>query len=361
MSHDFFRFQYSWHRFRFSSRIAKPDSESEKSGFSESKHADFRSAGTPMNPNYSPYLPGKTNRNHLFFSKQEQVLYRNTKTSDDCREEVEGLLVDKIFDGFEDYCSEKSVIGPKELAMFLNTFPGADHIGVDNALELAKVALERSWMKWPERLEQQAESCTPERIMEHFQALPRSSDFLSLDLFAEIKERPKQELVASEYRLRAIFGDNLHIDAYKEKYGLSLDPIKAKLTPMVKNGSSEFLAKRIILHGQCEFGRQRSFEPDHIDLHLSSTGCRVIVAPRNDVRVSRRQLNVQVLNPEYAFVHNTSNINGLGIKRSRFGDTVMHDETEMLAPNESKVFRFPFSILVPSRCLLFCNVREECQ
>lgn len=269
--------------------------------------------------------------------------------------------MDKIFDGFEDYCSEKSVIGPKELLMFLNTFPGADQIGVVNALELAKVALERSWMKWPERLEQQAESCTPEQIMQRFQALPRSSDFLSLDLFGEISDRPKLELVSSEYRLRAIFGDNLHIDAYRKKYGVSLDPIKVKLTPIVKNGASEFLTSGIALHGQCEFGRQRSFEPDHMDLHLSSAGRRVIVAPRHDARVSRRQLNVHVLNPEYAFVHNTSNINGLGIKRSRFGDAGMHDEAGMLAPNESKVFRFPFSVLVPSRCLLFCHAREECQ
>ena len=355
MSYDFFRYQYSWHRFRYSPKLGKPDSESEKCRFSESKHGDFGSGGSHFHLDIPSYLPGKTDRKHLYFSKHEKVLNRNAKTSNDCREEVKRLLVDKIFDSFEDYCCEKSVIGQEELAMFLNTFPGADHIGVDNALELAKVALERSWMKWPKRLEQLARSCSTEQIMQQFQALPRSSDLLSLDLFAEISDRPKQELVSSEYRLRAIFGDNLHIDAYKEKYGLSLDPIKAKLTPMVKNGSSEFTAKGIVLHGQCEFGRRRSFEPDHIDLHLSSTGCRVIVAPRNDVRVSRRHLTVQVLNPEFAYIQNTSNINVLGIKRSRFNDSGMHEETGILDPNESKVFRFPFTIILPSRCLLFCN------
>ena len=203
--------------------------------------------------------------------------------------------------------------------------------------ELCRSAIEISWMRWPARLSQSISNAGVEEILERFNNLPRASDFFSL--FTEEAFAEKAELTACEFQSRSAFGDHIPAEQYAGEYAdiRSTPPLG---DPRLVTGGSFHL--RSNLHGFCTFGRQRSSDPDERVYEKKTWGRRIIVAPRSENRVSRNQMTLQLLSPDFAILHNVSQTNDLFVSPDI-----------RIALGEKKIMKFPFEINLPHQTLLF--------
>lgn len=252
------------------------------------------------------------------------------------------MFSDTLIESFEDFCSDKDVIHAKVVRQYLSANLSADQMNSDFMWELAKIAMELSWMRWPARLSEGLRSCSIEEVLQNFRALPRAADFVDSQGSTIAANSLARDLFASEYRLRSLFGDNPHLEYFRERYGISLHPLQARTAPHVSSDFRNGTLKTIALHGLCRFGRQRSFEADDTFTYATSAGQRIVVAARDELRVSRKQMSVQLLCPGFAVLQNTSSTNRLRIT-----------SVGILERGESQLVQFPFVVVLPNQRLRF--------
>lgn len=251
------------------------------------------------------------------------------------------MLMDAIIDQFEEQYENSDIVRPEDVIQFLSSQP--IDVASDWAIvfELAKVSLELSWMRWPDRLSNFAEQVSPDEALSRFQELPRAYDFFSL--FKEgISTQHSSALAESEFLIRSIYGDFMPEEHYVEKYATTISTTSPKEPLRVID---LFPTKNLLdtaLYGLCSFGRQRSTDPDDLLVEKRAIGRRIIIAPRQENRVSRYHMELQLLSRKFAILHNTGSTNKLRIAPA-----------EILGLGEKRLIRFPFEIILPHRRLKF--------
>lgn len=250
------------------------------------------------------------------------------------------MIMDTWIDQFEEECQDRALVGPAEVEKFLGALPANVASDPDLAFELSKIALELSWMRWPDRLGSFAEKLSPDDIFLKFQGLPKASDFFHLIQYNSTSPR-NDALAESEFRLRSTYGDSMPEEHYVATYATTICTTSFRNPKRV---ISDFRSPTLdtTLHGFCAFGRQRSADPDDLHIEKRPDGRRIIIAPRRENRVSRNQMTLQLLSPEFAILQNTSATNKLVIAPH-----------EMLGLGEKKLIRFPFVIILPHQRFSF--------
>lgn len=251
------------------------------------------------------------------------------------------MIMDTLIDQFESTCERRPVVGPADVWQFIEKLPEEPSSDPKFVFELSKVALELSWMRWPERLVQLSSKLDPDDLFEKFASVPRAHDFFAL---LKTKRAPPsycRELVESEFRLRSMYGDNMSTEYFAREYGTI---VTSRRNDKTRSVTSDFRMPylKAELHGRCAFGRQRSADPDDLQVEERPDGRRIIIAPRRENRVSRNQMTLQLLSPEFAILQNTSATNKLVIAPH-----------EMLGLGEKKLIRFPFVIILPHQRFSF--------
>ncbi len=247
--------------------------------------------------------------------------------------------MDTLIDRFEEESEDKAIVGPADVERFLEALDEDVPSDPTFIFELSKIALELSWMRWPERLNCFAEKLSPEDVFQKLRNLPTAQDFFPL--FTNDVRARVDALAESEFRLRSTYGDCIPAEHYAATYSTTI------CTPMTRNlrrVTSDFRSASLnaTLHGLCLFGRQRSTDPDDLQVEKRPEGRRIIIAPRRENRVSRNQMSLQLLSPDFAILQNTSTTNKLAL-----------EHREMLDLGEKRLVRFPFVITLPHQRLNF--------
>lgn len=251
------------------------------------------------------------------------------------------MIMEFFLDQFEHICEDRPVVGPADVWQFMATLPEEPLSDPEFVLELSRVALELSWMRWPERLKQLSSKLDPNDLIEKLASVPRARDFFSLLKTKGVSPSHYNELVESEYRLRSTHGDNMPAEYFAMEYGTIVTSQKFEKTKTVTSDFRNSYLKAE-LQGLCSFGRQRSADPDDLQVEQRPDGKRIIIAPRLENRVSRNQMSLQLLSHELAILHNTSSTNKLRIAPH-----------ELLGIGEKKLIRFPFVIIFPHQRFSF--------
>jgi hypothetical protein len=208
---------------------------------------------------------------------------------------------------------------------------------------LIEVDVERVWMQWRSKVTKQTQDYTASEWYEQLLVVPKLVDYVAAISQQRIEFSVAEPLLRAEYRARQEWGDAPRWETVAAPW-----PNLTTLSPKpgrhrVELQSKEFPEpKAFDLCGLTEFGRQRTTDELFGVLVHDSQGSRLIVAPRADAKISRRQFGVQILSANHAILTNLSQINPLPI-----------DATTTLGFEHKSVIRLPFSLRFQDLSLRF--------
>lgn len=213
--------------------------------------------------------------------------------------------------------------------------------------DLVQIDIERSWMHWAKRLADTWESAPCDEILEQFLAIPGMEQYATFHPDGIQDSAFWREIAQTEMSSRSEWGDAIGPLHYKHHWDLSLSAreyrpvILARCIP--QDAAPDCGPKTYPIRGNSYLGRQRSTQSDGERLSELPDGSHIAIAGREEARISRSHVQIQVLHPRFVVVSNNSKINAVGIPRS---------DTD-LQPGKSVVVRVPFSLQFPGRIMQF--------
>jgi hypothetical protein len=262
-------------------------------------------------------------------------------------EEKQGRI-DQLVELYEGQFRTPSKCGPQSIREFRNHYlreiPSAELI----VSELIEVDLQLSWMQWDKHLANRPESISADEVAAEFARIPRLEDYAFLVGSPPANTEPWRTIAKCEMEARYAWGDAIGPVWYMSQFGIQLkadDYFEPSFVHCKSEGSDiASSSPRFLLRGRTIIGRQRSRDQCSCFSEELPTGNRIVVASHRDPKISREQLAVQLLNPQYALVTNLSNLN-----------PVMLVSFGLLEPRQSQVVKFDFSIRLPGRRLYFAS------
>lgn len=195
---------------------------------------------------------------------------------------------------------------------------------------VAEIDVERDWQWWRKWMKREVDSRPESELLFEFARNTRIQQIQEAAAHFGVKDDCLGELIDTEYRARKAWGDHPHLNEYAN----------LARPPFSEPGSRHRVILRFLrdaeirdfaLYGLTEFGRQRTNEPTAAERQILPN--RIEIAGRTDARFSRRQVQIQILSPEYVHVTNLSGPHSL----------VLGNDVTLLQ-QQSAVVAFPFRI-----------------
>ncbi len=210
--------------------------------------------------------------------------------------------------------------------------------------DLVEIDMDRWWMYWNKSLQKLVkENTSAAEICKLFSRHASLEKYLGLlPAYSDARE-VWQNLIDFEIQTRARSGDQIgtcylsnRLDIERSVFDVPSN-VELCLDRRDRHREPMFLFP---LRGCTLVGRQRSFDDSPCFFQELPEVNRIVIAGRAEAEVSREQLTVQLLSPEYAVISNVSQTNPIAIGSVR-----------RLAPTESTVVPLPVSISVANRIL----------
>jgi hypothetical protein len=209
-------------------------------------------------------------------------------------------------------------------------------------IELIKIDLEHRWRAQGSSVER------PELREESLHGIPlrpRLEDYRRQ--FPELlrSDNFPDDLIAEEFRVRHRWGDRPPMDEYVRRFGTSrsflgevLDELTGEFGPLLlKVYREQMLVFQCPVRDRFELGRQRRNEPPPFQWHDGDDARRLIIATRQENRISRQQLRVSVVSTELLQLKNVSS-----------KDNVVILPEIGLKPRETRTFGIPVVAVIGS-------------
>ncbi len=219
--------------------------------------------------------------------------------------------------------------------------------------ELVQIDIERWWMSWQQKVESSVAQATPAEILELFNQRATLENYLELLPHAPSNTAFWQKLAECEVNARDRWGDKISGAYFKHRFGVTLlaglgertlssYPSNPKIFA-IRDGvhrASENSASRLPVCGLTLFGRQQPFDAADWMVQELAHGNRIVIAGREESTISREQLSLQLLTPDFAILTNLSKVNPFIILPNR-----------ILATGQSVFVRFPTAVKLTGRTI----------
>ena len=185
--------------------------------------------------------------------------------------------------------------------------------------ELVAIDLEHRWRNSQQCVGADADESTVDYVandLSRFPMQPRLEDYLVVYPELSIQGRSQLDLIATEYRVRQLWGDRPHYREYVIHFPrMHADLIKSELRQIALDLTPEItvfvhhpsqLVFSTDLNAPLELGRQQQNEPPAYCRTTANGADRVIVAPLKKTSVSRRHLYLDVVAKDRIEVTNLS-------------------------------------------------------
>lgn len=220
-----------------------------------------------------------------------------------------------------------------------NCTDGSLQHACDMIHELSKCDLDQAWRHWAQSLEHSKLTVNHQTILDLFPQLPTALDYEEMRC-AQCRTPDKLlELVHCEAQARSRWGDAIGPLYYREKYGAEIEPSEVKTRTLTIKFAPQLGRSRpdIItpLRGTIHVGR--SSQPTQcIGACEDATGISLVIAEPHERQISRTQLRIQLLTPNYALIFNSATT------ESHFGTRV-----DQLPAGQFRLVSFPFMVKLP--------------
>ncbi len=207
---------------------------------------------------------------------------------------------------------------------------------------IVSVDIERAWLHWRQRLKLAAPQ-EAKQLLSDLQMLPTLADYKS---WIECHGCDKwAETAQSECEARNAWGDAIGVQHYQHEYGIQVKSIEhpqRRYVELKTEHDAKDCSMRFPVQGSMILGRQTSADQGPYVLHEEQLKRRLTIANRLEDRVSRQQLELQLLSPEYAILTNRGRAN-----------SVYTGGGYALPAGEPVLLQFPFRLIVAHAELLF--------
>ena len=208
----------------------------------------------------------------------------------------------------------------------------------DNNILARAIAIhcQHCWHQWGKFIELATDDRPAQYFIETLNRIPRLNDYL--DAFNLSPKFLKQQhgLVEQEYYYRNHYGDGVAAEYYEIKYGIQVTPIpsitKLKFQPNANQPSPQ--SHQFDFVGEISIGRQRRGEPQPTYLTSSNLHQRLIIARRDENLVSRYQMMLQRLSPNFVAITNTSE------------QLPLRCQSRQIPPGEQRLIKLPAVISI---------------
>jgi len=180
----------------------------------------------------------------------------------------------------------------------------------DNHILARAIAIhcQHCWHQWGKFIELATDDRPAQYFIDSLSRIPRLNDYLDAFNLSPKFLKHHHGLVEQEYYYRNHYGDGVAAEYYEIKYGIQVPPIpsitKLKFHPNANQPSPQYHQFDFV--GEISIGRQRRGEPQPTYLTSSNLHQRLIIARRDENLVSRYQMMLQRLSPNFVAVTNTS-------------------------------------------------------
>ena len=225
---------------------------------------------------------------------------------------------------------------------------GAPH-ACDMIHELSMCDLKQAWSHWAQALESATLAINYPAMLDHFSRLPTALDYEELRCSKCRTQDKLLELVRCEAEARSKWGDAIGPLYYREKYGVELTPIEVKSRTLTIKFAPQLGRSRpdisVPLCGIVQIGR--SARPGQgIGAYELATGTSVVIAEPHERQISRTQLRIQLLTPNYSMICNQAILNQ-AIQTQASSESCSEPRAEQLPAGQFRLVSFPFMVKLP--------------
>lgn len=212
----------------------------------------------------------------------------------------------------------------------------------DLVTDLIQIDIERAWQWWCKMTMSWFNGRSAREVKEQFLRLPRLEAYVQHFPFLRHDQELLSHTCRFESEVRATFGDAIGPMHYQEQFGVVVPPFEGPTVRRIafirRNAPRTKSDPMIVLYGYTVMGRQRSNESCSYSIEPRAAGGRVVIADRNENRISREHLAIQLVSPHLAVIENLSKVNAMPLISAAI----------LLEPQESISLKFPITIQLPS-------------